>query len=257
MSYKQFGGTFGGPVTIPRLYRGVNRTFFFVSREQDTLANAVSRQSRVPSEATGVALLKAFPTPNQAVRVQIGRFNWGASGVSGTSNYNTSVRLDHAWSDRHRMFGRLSRLFRDQGAVVFFPGPNDFSIDGTDAIADISRVFHSFALDDTWILSPTLAGSLRYGFSRRTQRTERGAYGLDGAAISLPPVILSNQRFAGYPLIRLGENMATMGGFLSVEATEQHSLLATGTNLSNLATFGVINSAAGARQMLGSFRLVF
>ena len=278
VSYKQFGGTFGGPVSIPRVYKGANRTFFFVAREQDTLANPVSRQSRVPTglertgdfsqtlsrtgtafgifdpattvvtgtraerqpfagnripasrlDATGVAVLKAFPLPNQAAPVQIGRFNWGASGVSATSNYNTNVRLDHAWSDRHRMFGRFSRLFRDQGAVVFFPGPNDFPIDGTDAIADISRKFHSFALDDTVILSPTLAASLRYGFSRRTQRTERGAYGLDGAEISLPTGILSNQRFSGYPLFRLGENMATIGGFLSVEATEQHALLATVT----------------------------
>lgn len=278
VNYRQFGGTIGGPVLVPKIYRGVNRTFFFVAREEDRLANAVSRQSRVPTELerngdfsqtlsrtntalaifdpattvltgnraerqpfpgnripasrqdpTGVAVLKLFPTPNQAGPTQIGRFNWGGSGVSGTSNYNTNVRLDHAWSDRHRMFGRFSRLFRDQGAVVFFPGPNDFPIDGTDSIADISRVFHSFALDDTLILSPTLAGSLRYGFSRRTQRTERGAYGLDGSAINLPNSILSNQRFAGYPLFRLGENMATIGGFLSVEATDQHALLATFT----------------------------
>ena len=54
-----------------------------------------------------------------------------------------------------------------QGAVVFFPGPNDFPIDGTDSIAGISRKFHSFALDDTFVLSPTLTGSVRYGFSRR------------------------------------------------------------------------------------------
>lgn len=278
VSYSQYGATFGGPVLIPKIYRGNNRTFFFFARERDKLANSVSRQSRVPSELersgdfsqtlsrtgtpfaiydpattvvtgtraerqpfagnriptnrldpTGVAVLKAFPLPNQAVPVQIGRYNWAASGVSDTSNYNTNVRLDHAWSDRHRMFGRFSRLFRDQSAVVFFPGPNDFPIDGTDSIADISRVFHSFALDDTLILSPTLAGSLRYGFSRRTQRTERGAYGLDGAAIGLPNAILSNQSFNGYPLFRLGENMATIGGFLSVEATEQHALLATVT----------------------------
>ena len=32
---------------------------------------------------------------------------------------------------------------------------------------------------------------------------------------------------------------------------------APGTNLSNLATFGVINSAAGSRQMLGSVRILF
>ncbi|MBL8235484.1 MAG: carboxypeptidase regulatory-like domain-containing protein, partial [Bryobacterales bacterium] len=40
----QFGGTLGGPVTIPRLYSGRNRTFFFVNYQATrdrTAANAV------------------------------------------------------------------------------------------------------------------------------------------------------------------------------------------------------------------------
>jgi hypothetical protein len=32
---------------------------------------------------------------------------------------------------------------------------------------------------------------------------------------------------------------------------------APGTNMSNAATFGVINTASGSRQMLGSIRLLF
>ncbi len=32
--YNRFGGTFGGPVTIPKLYRGRDRTFFFTSYER-------------------------------------------------------------------------------------------------------------------------------------------------------------------------------------------------------------------------------
>jgi hypothetical protein len=275
VSYNQWGFTVGGPVVIPKVFDGRNKTFFFFSREQDTLANPVSRQSRVPSELeragdfsqtlsrtgvpltifdpattvvtgnradrqafpgnriptarldpTGVGVLKTYALPNQNVPAQVGRYNWGGTGVSDTSNYNTNLRIDHAFSDRQRLFGRFSRLFRDQSAVIFFPGPNDFPINGTDAIADISRKFHSFVLDDTLIISPTLAGSLRYGFSRRSQETQRGAYGMDGTAIQLPPAILGNQSFTGYPLFRTGENMATIGGFYSLEATEQHALLA-------------------------------
>ena len=276
VSYRQWGVTTGGPVLVPRVYNGRNRTFFFFSREQDRLANNVSRQSRVPTDLerqgdfsrtlsrtgvpitiydpattivtgsradrqpfagnripasrhdpTGAAVLKVYPLPNQNVPIQVGQFNWGGSGVSGTSNYNTNIRIDHQLSERHRLFGRFSRLFRDQGAVVLFPGPNDFPIDGTDSIADIARVFNSFALDDTFVLSPSFTGSVRYGLSRRTQETQRGAYGMDGTQIALPDVILRNQRFSGYPLFRMGENMATIGGFFSLEATEQQALLAT------------------------------
>jgi len=276
VSYNQWGLTLGGPVLIPKIYSGRNRTFFFVAREQDSLANPVSRQSRVPTDLerqgdfsqtlsrtgvpltiydpattvvtgstaarqplggnripatrldpTGVALLKAYPQPNQQVPVQIGRFNWGGSGVSDTSNYNTNVRIDHQLTERHRLFGRFSRLFRDQGAVILFPGPTEFPIDGTDAIADISRKFHSFALDDTFILRPAFTGSVRYGFSRRSQETQRGAYGFPAEDIAVSEPILRNQRFRGYPVFRLGENMATIGGFHSLEATEQQALLGT------------------------------
>ncbi|MBL8174596.1 MAG: TonB-dependent receptor [Bryobacterales bacterium] len=276
ISYRQWGATLGGPILIPRLYNGRNRTFFFLSREQDKLANQVNRQSRVPTGAerggdfsqtlnrtggaltlwdpattvvtgnraerqpfaanripagrfdpAGVGVLKLYPLPNQSVPVQVGRFNWGGSGTSDTSNYNTNIRIDHALGERNRLFGRFSRLFRDQSAVILFPGPNDFPIDGTDSIAGISRVFHSFALDDTFVLSPSFTGSIRYGLSRRTQQTQRGAYGVDAAAIGVPDAILRNQRFQGYPLFRLGENMATIGGFFSLEATDQQALLAT------------------------------
>ncbi|MBL8223427.1 MAG: hypothetical protein JNL62_29615, partial [Bryobacterales bacterium] len=34
LRYNQFGGTVGGPVLIPKLYNGRNRTFFFVGYEQ-------------------------------------------------------------------------------------------------------------------------------------------------------------------------------------------------------------------------------
>jgi hypothetical protein len=277
VSYRQWGFTVGGPVVIPRLYKGTNRTFFFFSREEDRSNGSTNRQSRVPTDlerqgdfsqtlsrtggaftiydpsttvvtgtraarqpfagakipssrldASGVAVLKVFPLPNLSVPVQIGRYNWSDARVSDTSNYNTSIRLDHALSDRHRVFGRFSRLFRDQGGVKFFPA-NEFPIGGTDSIADIARVFHSFVLDDTLIPTPSMAASIRYGFSRRSQKTERGAYGLDAAGLGLPSSVLNAQSFRGYPIFRLGENMAMIGGFFSLEATEQHALLATVT----------------------------
>lgn len=290
VSYRQYGINVGGPVLIPRFYNGRNRTFFFFAREDDKLANAVSRQSRVPTELerngdfsqtlsrigtafsiydpsttavsgaratrqafpanripasridpTGAAVLKVYPLPNQQAPVQIGAYNWADSGVSDTQNHNTNVRFDHQFSERHRIFGRFSRLFRDQNAVIFFPGPNDFPIHGTDSIAGIARKFHSLALDDTFVFGPSFVGSVRYGFSRRSQETQRGAYGLDGSALSLAPAILANQRFQGYPLFRMGENMATIGGFHSLEAAEQHALLATFTKLTGRHTlkFGV------------------
>ena len=43
----------------------------------------------------------------------------------------------------------------------------------------------------------------------------------------------------------------------AIGATNTPIFGAPGTNMSNTATFGVINSAGGSRQMLGSVRLLF
>ena len=49
--YNQFGGTFGGPVRIPHLYSGRNKTFFFVSEQSVRTPNAVTDVGSVPTDA--------------------------------------------------------------------------------------------------------------------------------------------------------------------------------------------------------------
>src|SRR5438477_7581519 len=44
----QFGGTFGGPVWIPGVYKGTNRTFFFVSEQSQRNRSASSSSATVP-----------------------------------------------------------------------------------------------------------------------------------------------------------------------------------------------------------------
>ena len=53
--YNQFGGTFGGPVWIPKVYKGKDRTFFFVSEQSVRTPSARAPQTSVPlpSRETG------------------------------------------------------------------------------------------------------------------------------------------------------------------------------------------------------------
>lgn len=46
-----YGGTFGGPVWIPKIYNGKNRTFFFVSGEQYRQTNGGTPLSTLPTDA--------------------------------------------------------------------------------------------------------------------------------------------------------------------------------------------------------------
>jgi len=50
VSYNQMGFTFSGPVYLPKLYRGRNRTFFSLAYERDDDKRDLFRQGRVPTE---------------------------------------------------------------------------------------------------------------------------------------------------------------------------------------------------------------
>ncbi len=51
LRYNQFGGTVGGPVWLPKIYNGRNRTFFFFGYEQWRFRNASLRKATVPTLA--------------------------------------------------------------------------------------------------------------------------------------------------------------------------------------------------------------
>ncbi len=119
-----FGGTLGGPVRIPGLYNGKDKTFFFVSYEGLRLAAPqAATVNYVPdlcTRGTGacpsgetaapIALqqaLNAFPVPN-GPDVGNGISEFIASWTTPASVDSTSVRIDHVVSDKLRLFFRFS-----------------------------------------------------------------------------------------------------------------------------------------------------
>ena len=110
-----FGGTFGGPVRIPELYSGRNRSFFFFSYEGLRLTEPQAAQTTyVPdtslreSAPAGLgALLKAFPVPTgPALSNGLAPF---AEAYSLPSSLNsTSIRLDQQLSPRMKLFDRFA-----------------------------------------------------------------------------------------------------------------------------------------------------
>jgi Carboxypeptidase regulatory-like domain/TonB-dependent Receptor Plug Domain/TonB dependent receptor len=112
-----FGFTAGGPVWIPKLYDGRNRTFFFASYEGLRLVQPViSPTVRVPSlaarqRATGLLrnILDAYPLPVAAPLAEAPDETPYVAGFSNPSSLNaTSVRIDHAVNSRITLFGRYN-----------------------------------------------------------------------------------------------------------------------------------------------------
>lgn len=125
--FNTFGGSLGGPVSIPHFYSVKDRTFFFFDYEGNRRATAVAEQYLVPSlqdrqgnlsdiggptipgneiSPTAQALLTYYPLPN----------------VTGQSNYNyetfqptpsrtdgADLRVDHTINAKQSVYARFSR----------------------------------------------------------------------------------------------------------------------------------------------------
>jgi hypothetical protein len=197
-----------------------------------TAARSPFAGNRIPAsrmDPTGRAVLNAMPGPNN-VRgpAQLGAFNWRQTGVYTVTQRNLSSRIDFVPNEKHRLFGRFSRLWRRQDSNNFgFEGVFSFPPVGSTDLGLNARWFTSAAFDDTITLSPTLVASVRAGFSRYLSRVTNGAVGLDPSKLNVAGQIIQNQAVRGYPVFNIqnNENVPAIGSSFSTSADEQHNLI--------------------------------
>lgn len=132
-----FGGTLGGPVRIPRLYQGRDKTFFFVSYEglrllqpQAASVNGVPDDCLrgtntancpsgiVPADPALQPVLRAFPVAN-GMEFGDGIATFRGSWSNPSSINSTSVRFDQVVGNRLRLFFRFSDTGSDSSSRQF------------------------------------------------------------------------------------------------------------------------------------------
>jgi hypothetical protein len=176
--FNTFGGSLGGPLSIPHLYNGKDKTFFFADYEGNCRSTAVAQQFLVPTaaqrsgdlsglldanknpgpmidpgkiSATAKALLAYYPLPN----------------VMGQSNYNyenfqstpartdgADIRVDRTITDKQLVYARFSRKNITEDAANPFL-PND-----TDSVHN-----RSLLVSYTYTITPKLLNEFRFGFT--------------------------------------------------------------------------------------------
>lgn len=161
-----FGGTFGGPVDIPGLYSGKDKTFFFLSYEglrlvqpQAATINYVPDTTlRANTPAPLQQVLNAFPMPNgQDVGNGIAEFN---SNWSNPSSINSgSVRLDHVVSGRLRLFFRFS----DTSSSTAIRGNGDFATPTEDNSSEYAS--RTYTVGATSAFTSRLSNEFRLNYS--------------------------------------------------------------------------------------------
>jgi hypothetical protein len=233
----QFGGVLGGPVVVPGLYHGKDKTFFFADYEgvRDILppgfqSVTVPDQNMrngdfsefLPGSAgnpTGAGFVLNAPYINNVLPPSL--LDPVAKGLSalypspnvpGTLNYQTTVRntfdsdnfgvrLDHRLSSKDALFGRFSEndLTQKSGTWSDILGPTN------------QNKTHGIVLvaSDTHIFTPALINEIRFGYSQARpyrlpiapNRDLYNEFGLTGVP-SLPGMPTGLLRFNGEPGIQ-------------------------------------------------------
>jgi Carboxypeptidase regulatory-like domain/TonB dependent receptor len=187
-----FGGTFGGPVWVPKIYNGKNKTFFFFAYEGFRLKNGGTQFDDFPNEkfrkGDFSALLPSVqlfdPTTHAAIpgniltndpnftpsKVMTNVFallpptngnltsNVLDHTVSSTTANLFDVKIDHAFSEKHRISGGF-----------------DYDNTKTGGSSDLGPIFGSSTpqntryarISDNYVFSPTVVNQALFGFSRR------------------------------------------------------------------------------------------
>ena len=194
-----FGGTFGGPVLLPRFgeggsqpwYDGRNRTFFFFSYEGLRLRTPKFALTNVPSAnlrqtaAAGIRpILQAFPLPNG--RILANGFGEFSAAYSDSNTLNaTSIRIDHALNSRFTLFGRYNLA---PSVSERRDGESNLSTLITNELRQ-----EIFTTGVTMIFSPPVSNELRVNYSRNVGKVFNRQDNFGGAVPLLREVLVPPQ----------------------------------------------------------------
>jgi len=278
--HQRWGATASGPLWIPKVYDGRNRTFWSFGTEDLHIKRNLAFTGTMPTEAqrTGdfSALLRLnpglyqiydpvtirpsatagrferspipqnilpasrisaiaknitnfWPLPNQAGSAD-SRSNYYNTQLIDRNNLNFVGRLDHNFSQRHRVFARINKNYRNELTRAF----------PSEAVGDLpSQEGYGAVLDDVYTFNPSTLLNIRYGWTFQRPYTNRISTGFDITSLGFPAALASQlgqfnpaDRFT-FPVINIDggayTNLGTDAGGYS--SSNYHTLGATLTRL--------------------------
>lgn len=213
--FNEVGGVIGGPIWIPKLYDGRNKTFWFFTTTRDLRpATATPVLSTLPIAAYKAGNFSSSPqaiydpasgtttrTPFGGGVIPTNRFSKVSAAIlplipdptrsSTTQNYdfvNTSALTDNHWSLKfdhnitanNRVSYYMSRQNQDIQGNASFPGPIGTGLGSSYQRPESYRVNHDY------VISPTILLHTTYGFTRQQQGWDNPAQKGWGSKIGLP-----------------------------------------------------------------------
>ncbi len=242
----QFGATLHGPVILPRLYRGRNRTFFLLSWEAYRQNIGLTRRARVPTElerqgdfsqsrdASGAVVPLRDPLASgtctelevggcfPANRIPASRLEPIALKIvpyyplPNLANERNNLYVQADDRDAYDTYlGKADHRFNDRDTVSVryltrrSRSSNPFSGNPSGTFATRTRQAQSLAgITYTRLFSPVMINEARFGYAR-TSTNERSVFaGRDFNAEFGIPGLTTDPDFVGFPRITIRDLMA-------------------------------------------------
>jgi Carboxypeptidase regulatory-like domain/TonB dependent receptor len=196
--WNEFGASAGGPIYIPHVYDGRNRTFFFAAYDGSRLRLGTTQTGFAPTaqdiqDAT-TALASVNIVPNQ-LGLNIANVYKSYQGLNlsgffvhdnrGRQSPNSFIfKLDHKISDSDSLSARFVHATGEDEFPGGGPGPGGgsqlnpwFGVTPTNV--------DNFAVSEVHILSPSLINTLRLGWNRFGQFQKGRDFNVDPSTIGL------------------------------------------------------------------------
>jgi hypothetical protein len=240
-----FGANIGGPVMIPRVYHGKDKTFFFFNYEGTRQASPDQILDTVPSAAqragdfsqtydrtgrtdiiydplttraapTGgtvrdpfpgnvvpaarlntisANVVKYYPLPNRTGNTAQQVQNYLATGKAITNTNNYLARIDHNFSEKERIFGRVGYAPYTGFSSITNLAFGERSINSNPATTALIGV--------TSVFTPNFLGEFRISYTRLQFNTFPVSQNFDLAALGFAGNFLSNVTYKQFPAINV------------------------------------------------------
>jgi len=199
LSQQWYGGNVGGPVFLPKLYNGKNKTFFFSSYERtstsaaatftgQTITNA-ERNGDFTNSPDGIPVINGVPTPiiPKSMFTKMGNFLTSGTNIipaptSGLTTYswqpteNETVqtlagKIDEYISPKHRLFGSLwwdrdEATSNSLSLLSFSAASWAYQYPDPKLMWSENKNLQSWTVNDTYTISASLINNFILGVKR-------------------------------------------------------------------------------------------
>jgi trimeric autotransporter adhesin len=226
--YKLYGGSLGGPVRVPWLYDGTDRTFFWAAFEGYRQSTFLSDTLTVPTELerkgdfsrsgftvtdpatgqpfpgnvipanrldpAGARLVNFFPLPRN------GQGRFVETSILNDRADQQTIKLDHEVTRNYK----VSAFYAHYGSREPFANYYNNAANPNGII--LARGVDALALNNIITLSPTTLLSVRYGYNTFDNNSAAGSAGFDVASLGFDRSFLNDIVFRKFPRIEIAGN---------------------------------------------------